>query len=95
MTTPDVLDDLNRMWPELADANGTTFNRHECAAIMLLASEEIHRLRAALHEIVDDAPISEPKPGLSFANDHQMVDSGWNSARWEMAEIARKALADE
>ena len=56
----------------------------------IISREE--RLEAALREIAEDAPTIEPKPDLRCANDGQMEDAGYDRARREMAEIARKAL---
>lgn len=42
---PDVLEDLEEMWPELANADGKRWKPEEIAAVMLLAAQEIRRLR--------------------------------------------------
>lgn len=45
MSEPDVLKDLEEMWPALADKNNRWFTRSDCSAVMLLAAGEIERLR--------------------------------------------------
>jgi hypothetical protein len=45
-TEPDILDDLDEMWPILAGAEGgRIYQPGEIAAVMLLAACEIRRLR--------------------------------------------------
>lgn len=52
---------------------------------------EIERLRAALRQIVEEAG-ERHEHDLSYANDYQINDAGFDQGRWAMADIAKKAL---
>ena len=61
-TEPDVLDDLNEMWPELGRVGSLVYSRHECSAVMMLAAGEIERLRAALRTCVEAHETGRSEP---------------------------------
>jgi hypothetical protein len=50
-TEPDVIDDLEEMWPEMANTEGRRWKPGEIAAVMLLAAQEIRELRAKLEAL--------------------------------------------
>lgn len=68
MAEPDIFADLYEMWSELAQEGGRDYKRGELSAILLLAREEIARLRlqtttdkaqAALKKLAKGRPVAK------------------------------------
>jgi hypothetical protein len=51
MNEPDVLEDLEEMWPEMANTEGRRWKHDVIAAVMLLAAQEIRELRAKVEAL--------------------------------------------